>query len=83
MNRSAIDDCSTRHSGTTNRSFLARCQLTVMRANPITLPSTKDLAVTRVGKLRRVLATCLEYRLEISGRTGDDPQNLARRCLLL
>src|SRR4030095_14613011 len=47
----------------------------------ISSDSTDD-GITRAAHARRVLGDCVQHRLDVSGRAGNDPQNFARRSLL-
>ena len=68
MDSFSIDDCSTCHGATTNRSFFARCQLTIVRRQPHDVAvRTEDLGATRFAEVRRVLRDGLQNRREVSG----------------
>src|SRR6516225_1989268 len=84
--RSSVD-----HGATTRISAADRCLFTACPNNwSIMGDTTKKVTIDAVDdsilcatNTSGVLGNCIEHRLNICRRAGDDAKNFARRCLLL
>jgi hypothetical protein len=86
VDRLPINDCSTNGCATIRDTPLAQggcrgdCSKVSDAASDVAMYAPHS-SIARIAESRCALRNCIEHRLKVTGRLGNHPQYVARRCL--